>query len=1326
MTGLIHDVVGAQMRKWPDRVAVELENDRLTYAQLWRRVRDVAGRLRAEGVGPGSVVAVGMERCLDLPVALLGVLAAGGAYLPLEPGLPVARLAFMLRDSGARVLVTRARDRTAMPGFNGRVVLVDEAGAGDDAPDDGGARPGDLAYVIYTSGSTGEPKGVMNTHAAIANRLAWAQDAYGLTGDDRVLQKTPIGFDVSVWELFWPLMAGARLVLARPGGHRDPAYLVDVLRRAEVTTLHFVPSMLRVFLDAPGVEDCRAVRRVICSGEALTPDVAERFFVRLPGAGLHNLYGPTEAAVDVTAWECRPGDPVIPIGFPIANTRVHVVDAALRPVAPGAAGELLIGGVAPARGYIGRPALTAERFIPDHLSGRPGARLYRTGDRARWRDDGALEYLGRLDDQVKIRGVRVEPDEVAAVLARHDGVSGAAATAWPDATGQPRLVGYAVPDPERSRPVAGLLRAERAGVPAVRHDLPDGRTVLVPNQSEARFLDREIFDGERYAALGVDPSPGGHVVDVGAHVGVFSLFAAGRGATVYAFEPIPPLFELLRRNTAAHGIDARLFPYGLGDREGEAEFTHYPNLSIMSGRYADPEEDRAVVRAYLGAEPEVERLLDRSLEERRYVRPVRTLSGMLREAGVDRVDLLKIDAEKSEELVIAGVDDADWPRIDQVLVEVHNTDGRLDRLVARLTDLGYRVRAERDPMLDGTGLVMLGAVRTPRAPARPRARTPTRWASPARLVADLRRHAREALPDAMVPAEIVLLEEFPLTPNGKLDRRALPAPPARLDLTGTWTPPEGEAEERLAAIWSALLGRDKPGADDDFFDLGGNSLLANRVVTRVRTDFGVDLPLEEVFTGRTIRRVAAAIAAAPPAGQALPELRPADRDGPLPLSHSQQRLWFLQQLHPGIRAYQFQATIELTGALDEDALSRALTEIVRRHEIYRTTFTDGPEGPRQVIHPPFPVAPPLDDVSGADAPETAARDVTAATVAAEIPVDRLPLVFWRLIRLAPDRHILLHVEHHLVHDGWAFNVFAGELYALYAAYATGRPAPLAEPEAQFADFAVWQRSWLDGPEGERQLAYWRSALAGAPDFLDLPTDHPRTPARRFTGDAPRFAIPAGLADRVRELARAERVTLFTVMLAAFEVLLCHWSGMDDFCLGTGIAGRRERRTEQMLGMLINTVALRADLRGDPPFRELLARARSGLLGAQANQDVPFDRVVTALRPERVPGRHPLCQVMFAFHDAPMPYVPVPGLDVRVTPGIANGTAKVDMNVIAIPEAEQEVGRDAPGGIELIWEYDGDLFDARTVTRAAELYRRLLSAVVAEPGVRISELVMGVP
>ncbi|WP_330343218.1 condensation domain-containing protein [Streptomyces sp. NBC_00557] len=445
-------------------------------------------------------------------------------------------------------------------------------------------------------------------------------------------------------------------------------------------------------------------------------------------------------------------------------------------------------------------------------------------------------------------------------------------------------------------------------------------------------------------------------------------------------------------------------------------------------------------------------------------------------------------------------------------------------------------------------------------------------------------------------------------------------------------------------------------------------------------------------------------------------------DRQAPLSCSQERLWFVQRLRPGIRAYQFQARIDLAGHLDAAALARALNDTVSRHEIYRTTFADGPAGPYGRVHPPYPVELPVDDLRGAADPEAAARAAIAAEIDTDLPVDRLPLVRWRLLRLADDRHVLLHLEHHLIHDGWSFNVFVEELCALYAAHATGAPSPLPAAPPQFADFTSWQRAWLHGPEAERQLAYWTNRLAGVPPYLNLRTDRPRTPRRRFLGDAPRFALPASLADRARALARGHRVSLFTVLLAAFEVLLHAWSGQDDFCVASGMAARGRPETHRMLGMVVNTVALRADVGGDPSFGDLLGRVRDTTLGALAHQDLPFDRVVAALRPPRTPGRQPLSEVLFSFHDAPLRPVRMPGLTAVVTPGLTNGSAKADLNVIAIPHAEQSGAPHARAehrGIELIWEYDRDLFDATTIARAAAHYAQLLDTVTADPRIPLS-------
>jgi amino acid adenylation domain-containing protein len=438
---LLHGLVEAQVRRTPDAIAVVSGAERLTYAQLDGRANALAHRLRGLGIGPEAVVGVCAERSIEMVVGLLAVLKAGGAYLPIDPDYPYERIAFLLADARRPLVLAQERFRERLGALGARVEPLEGAVAErGDAPAVA-VMPEGLAYVIHTSGSTGRPKGAMLAHHGICNRLLWMQEAYGLGPHDRVLQKTPFSFDVSVWEFFWPLMSGARLVMAEPGGHRDPAYLGDVIDREGITTLHFVPSMLQPFVDGLEPGRCRSLRRVFCSGEALPVEFQRRFFDR-SGAQLHNLYGPTEASVDVTFWECdrESSSTVVPIGRPVANTRVHVLDRRMRPVPAGVPGRLFLGGVQLARGYLHQPALTAERFVPDPFS---GGRLYDTGDVARFRTDGTLEYLGRTDQQIKLRGFRIELGEIEAALRRHAAVRDAAVVLREDG-GERRLAAYVV------------------------------------------------------------------------------------------------------------------------------------------------------------------------------------------------------------------------------------------------------------------------------------------------------------------------------------------------------------------------------------------------------------------------------------------------------------------------------------------------------------------------------------------------------------------------------------------------------------------------------------------------------------------------------------------------------------------------------------------------------------------------------------------------------------------------------------------------------------------------------------------------------------------
>jgi amino acid adenylation domain-containing protein/FkbM family methyltransferase len=1039
----LHEFVESQVARTPEATALVFEDEEVSYGELNERANKVARHLQSLGIGPDVIVGVCMERSVELVVGLLGILKAGGAYLPLDPAYPSERLQFMLADARPPVLLTQEPLLTTLPVHEAQVVCLDAPEwktplAWDAQNPTIEVSDQNLNYVIYTSGSTGRPKGAMNTHGAIVNRLLWMQDAYGLTPADRVLQKTPYSFDVSVWEFFWPLMTGARLVVASPGGHQDATYLADLITRQQITTVHFVPSMLQIFIDSLEAGSCASLKRVICSGEALSLELQERFHARLP-AELHNLYGPTEAAVDVTAWACERGAQrySVPIGRPIANTTIYILDSKLRPVAVGMAGELHIGGVGLARGYLNHPELTAERFIPDPFSTTPGARLYKTGDLARYLANGEIEYLGRLDFQVKVRGLRIELEEIEAVLTEHEAVREAVVVAREDKPGDVRLVAYLV------------CRDE---------------------------------------------------------------------------------------------------------------------LSVTSG--------------------------------------------------------------------------------------------------------------------------------------------------------ELRLHAGQKLPDYMVPSAFVMLDELPLSPNGKLDRRALPEPEWSSPDAKSYIAPRTTTEEIVAGIWMEVLGAKQVSVHDNFFEIGGHSLLATQVISRVRQTFHVELLLRKVFEKPTVEGLAEIIDAMVQEKQGVslaPPLRPAERASGIPLSFAQQRLWFLNQMEPDSPFYNITVAVRIDGPLNTGALEKTFQEIVHRHETLRTTFSSINGEPVQVIAPDVKLEMPL--VHLEQLPQDQRDDRVELFILEEtrqkFDLETGPLFRVTLLKLEEESHVVIVALHHIVSDGWSLGLLIGEVGSLYEPHVKGEPSPLPDLPVQYADFAHWQRAWLDGQGIETHLEYWRKQLAGAPPLLELPTDYPRpvVPTRR--GAHASLTVGGDVAEPLRLLGRAEGATLFMTLLAAFDILLARYTTQTDIVVGTPIANRNRVELEKLIGMFANTLVLRADLSGNLTFRELLRRVRDLALEAYAHQDLPFEQLVQELAPERELSHTPLFQVMFGVQNVAVPRVASP--EISLTPlTVESGIAKFDISLFMF-----EGGADLQGRIE----YSTDLFSSDIIARMMGHFQQLLASIAANPDQRINDLPM---
>ena len=1318
----------------PDDVAVIVDRGgRTTYRELVDRAEAVAARLRARGIGPGNLVPVCLHRSSDLLAALLGILRAGAAYVPLDPDHPQARLAAMVSDIGATVALVSPElaDRLPADGLERLAVAA--------ADPEGGARHqdlppwpslDDLAYAIFTSGSTGKPKCAANPHGAFLNRLLWMQAAFPLAAGDRVLQKTPYTFDVSVWELFWPLMAGATVVFAVPGEHGDPAYLAEVISAHRIGTMHFVPSMLRAFLEHPQSRRCASLRCVIASGEALPADVVGLFHSRL-NADLHNLYGPTECAIDVTHWPCRRGlaAPVIPIGYPIWNVRIHVLDPeTLEPVPFGAKGELFIAGIGVGRGYIGQPDLTAERFIPDPFSPSAGARMYRSGDLARYRADASVEYLGRADHQLKVRGFRIEAGEVERALCSHQAVVEAVVTVRSTGGSDQRLVAHCVPDPQAGSVVRSLLRYERQGLlddDLMVEEMPNGLSVVARNRGETTFLYDEIFVEQGYWQHGIDLRPGSVVFDVGANVGMFALYVGLRcpGAKVYAFEPIPEIHKLLSLNAGLYPWDIAPRQVALGREEGTVSFTYYPHVSILSGRYADYEEERDVILAFEAnrgfAGPELEKLVGDRLQAEVIECQVKTISQVLAEEGLTGIDLLKIDVEKSEHDVLAGISDGDWQKIRQVAVEVHEIDARVSRVCDLLHRQGFEVTVDQEALLRGSAVSMVfGRRAAAGAGAGGETAAASSWLppSPTYLRDQVSQFVAAQLPDYMVPSELIWLEEMPRLSSGKVDRKSLPAGSARIHhamRSQRSVAPRTPVEMRIAQIFADVLGCDSVGLHERFFDLGGHSLLATSAIARMRDAFGVEVSLRDFFEDPTVAGLARCIDSGAARSSEIATTIPRTIRGPqdlAPLSFTQQRLWFLDRFSPGDISYNIPIFFPFSFRVDTALLERSLSEIVRRHEILRTTFPFVDGAPAQRIASDATLRLQTMDVSSLD-PASIPNEVHVL-VLREIrrPFDLAhgPIVRALLIRCAPEQYLLVLTMHHIAADGWSMSILYRELGTIYDAFSRGLPSPFPELPVQFADFAAWQREWLTGEALERQHEYWRRVLEGAPKLLELPTDYPRPAIQSTRGDIYLFRIEPAIYGDLSTLARQETCTPFMAFLAAYDVLFHRLSGVRDVSVGAPIANRQRPELEGLIGFFSNTIILRTRWEGDPSFRSLLRTVRDATLGAFAHQDMPFEHLVSEFESERALDRTPLFQVMLILQN-------LEGWDssgIVEAPPIATGTSKFDLSLYLLPSGAGLTGQ---------LEYCIDLFSRESVAGMMAQYCELLAQIVAAPDAPISSL-----
>ncbi|MDR0212195.1 MAG: amino acid adenylation domain-containing protein [Pseudomonas putida] len=1001
--------IEAHARQYPDDIAATHAGKALTYAGLNARANALAHHLAGLGVRPEDRVAVIARRGLDTLAGLLAVLKAGAGYVPVDPAHPDERIRYLLDDSAPTVVLTQHALQARLAFVQAPQVLLDRPDwpARDDDPVLPGIDANNLAYVIYTSGSTGQPKGVMVEHRTLDNLVDWHCRAFDLCRGRQTSSLAGFGFDAMAWEIWPALCAGATLHLAPCAEGPDDLDALLHWWRDQALDVSFLPTPVAEYAFSQQIEH-PTLRTLLIGGDRL------RQFNRNQRFAVVNNYGPTETTVVASSGVVEAGA-VLHIGRPVDNARLYVLDARRQPVPLGVPGELYIGGAGVARGYLGRPQLSAECFLHDPFDSTPGQRMYRTGDRVRWLADGTLEFLGRNDDQVKIRGVRIEPGEIESRLASLPGINEAVVLAREDQPGQPRLVAYFT----------------------------------------------------RQAAV----------------------------------EPL------------------------------------------------DPQGLRAQLQAHL--------------------------------------------------------------------------------------------------------------------------------------------------PEYMVPVAFVELAALPLTANGKLDRRALPLPERSALVEESYQAPEGELENTLAQVWAQLLQVERVGRHDGFFSLGGHSLLAMRMVSQVRQQLGVELPLATLFASDELAAVAAQLASA--ARSELPPLLALLRETPQPLSFAQQRLWFLAQMAGGNQAYNVPLALGLRGPLDSDALERAVGRIVERHDTLRSQFVaHGDTAEVRIAASP---------VAGWFRQETVSAEALAERLQAEagraFDLGRDPLLRVCLLRLDAEHHVLVLNLHHIVADGWSLGVLTRELSALYPALRDGHADPLPPLALQYGDYAAWQQRWLTGEQLQRQADFWRQALDGAPALLKLPADRPRPERQDFAGASLALQLDERLGAGLRALAQRHGVTLYMVLLGAWAALLNRLSGQDDVVIGCPVAGRVRAELEPLVGLFVNTLAVRIDSAGACTAEGLLQQVRQRLLDAQAHQDLPFEQVVEIVRPARSLSHTPLFQTTLNWQASGGAVLELDGLQLEAV-ALGGQTAKFDLSLTLAEHGDALVG---------VLEYATALFDAATVQRYAGYLEALLRAMV---------------
>ncbi len=1027
----IHELFEEQVEKNPEAVAVVYEDKHLTYRELNARSNQLANYLRKHGVIADTLVAICVDRSLEMIIGIMGILKSGGAYIPLDPTYPEDRLKYMMEDSGAKLVITKeyfGNEEIAKESADNLVKITS---------------PQNLAYVIYTSGSTGKPKGVQITQNNIYEKSKAISNGYGRKETDICLVYRSFCFDAAFEDFFIPLLARAKIIIFFGETFEDNNLLKKIINKECINAINSVPAFW-VFFNGK----LNYLEKISLGGDSVSIPRFRQLVFQYEELEIFNVYGPSECTIDATMYMCTKSELhqklSLPIGKPLSNTQIYILDSAQNPVPRGVSGEIYIGGVGLARGYLNRPDLTAEKFVANPFGN--GDRLYRTGDLGRYLADGNIEFLERIDNQVKIRGFRIELGEIESAINESEDVKTSVVLAREDADGNKQLVSYVVPK-------------------------------STDNLEESYGFETQTRD----------------------------------------------------------------------------------SISVFTG---------------------------------------------------DKV---------------AGI------------------------------------------------------------------------------VESIRNSISCALPEYMIPNYFVVLDKIPLTSNGKTDSKLLLTLDTGKRLSvNEYVAPWTEMEKKLCEIWQEVLRLEKVGINDNFFKIGGHSLLATRIISKIRTELNVDLPLKKLFEHPTIATLIVDVKESK-SNKKIPPLIAQEKPKNILLSFAQQRLWVLDKLLPEKALYNIPNSVRLVRNLDYEALERAINKLIERHESFRTNFFETGEGEGyQVISPEWKFKLIVEDVSEKDIERVAKEE-------AETPFNLTDdcLLRIKLLKIDNDDHVLLITMHHIISDGWSMPIFLDELKKLY----NDSRVVLPKLPITYADYAIWQRSWLKDDVLENQLNYWKNYLQGIPEQIDLPYDYQRPAEMRYEGESVGFELEKETYDGILKLANATNTTVFMVIFAIVNCLLHRYTHQDDIVIGTPIANRHYKETEGLIGFFVNTLALRTYFDKNMTFMTVLEQVKKNVLSGYENQDVPFEYLVDKLNVERRLNVNPLFQVMVTANKRENSRKTFLNLEEKRVSG-DYAISKFDLEFDALEEE---------GRLYVSIGYSKELFKRETIERLSKHMDKLLKEITTSPMKEISRI-----